>query len=79
MLPEIDPSNPDPINEQIADWIRQNIHSGKWPNNHQLLSESDLSKKLKVSRGTIRKAIELLLDEHLLELVKDQDLSRYIL
>ena len=63
---KIDPANPDPINVQIAIWIRQNIQTGKWENNRKLPSESDLAKKLKVSRGTIRKAIETLIGEKLI-------------
>ncbi|NOZ00134.1 MAG: GntR family transcriptional regulator, partial [Chloroflexi bacterium] len=65
MLLKIDPSSPVPINEQIAQWMRQNILSGKWPRNQKLQSESDLAANLKVSRGTIRKAIETLIDERL--------------
>lgn len=66
MLPALDYSNPKPINEQISDWMRVNIIAGLWPNNYQLQAESNLAAALKVSRGTIRKAIENLISEQLL-------------
>lgn len=66
MLPDPDFKGPVPINAQITDWIKNNIISGAWPENHQLKSETDLAKELSVSRGTIRKAIESLLHEGLL-------------
>jgi len=63
---KIDFSGPVPINQQISDWMRQNILSGNWQENQKLKSETDLSQELNVSRGTIRKAIESLIDEGLL-------------
>ncbi len=65
-MPEIDPSSPIPFNEQIAQWMRKNILSNRWSQNLKLPSEDDLAANLKVSRGTIRKAIEILIDERLL-------------
>jgi len=62
----IDFSGPTPINEQISQWMRQNILSGAWPENYKLKSETDFSRELNVSRGTIRKAIESLIEEGLL-------------
>ncbi len=64
--PKIDPQSPVPINEQIANWMRNNIQSGLWKENHQLISETELAKALTVSRGTVRKAIETLIEEKLL-------------
>ena len=66
MLPKIDHSSHSPINEQIAQWMRQNILSNHWSQDLKLPSEDDLASNLKVSRGTIRKAIETLIDERLL-------------
>jgi len=65
-MQNLDHSSPVPVNEQISDWMRQNILTGAWSNNQKLQSESDLAERLQVSRGTIRKAIETLIDEHLL-------------
>ena len=59
-------NNPLPVFEQIASWMRKNIHSGIWQNEYKLASETDLAEELKVSRGTIRKAIESLISEKLL-------------
>lgn len=66
MTAEIDFSGPVPINEQIAELMRDNIFSGEWPKDYKLKSETDLSELYNVSRGTIRKAIEILIDEGLL-------------
>ena len=66
MLPKIDHSSHIPINEQIAQWMRKNILSNRWSQDLKLPSEDDLASSFKVSRGTIRKAIEILIDERLL-------------
>lgn len=66
MKPNLHRQGPTPIFEQIAAWIRENIQSGEWPDDHQLMSEYDLARNLDVSRGTIRKAIECLISEKLL-------------
>jgi len=59
-------NSPTPIFEQITDWMRKKIQMEEWQDDQQILSESDLSKKLGVSRGTVRKAIEVLISERLL-------------
>ena len=64
--PKINPQGPVPINQQIANWMRNNIQSGLWKENHQLIAETQLAKNLNVSRGTVRKAIETLIAEKLL-------------
>ena len=66
MLPKIDHSGQIPIYEQIAQWMRQNILSNQWSQDLKLPSEDDLASSIQVSRGTIRKAIEALIDERLL-------------
>ena len=67
MMPELSRTGPTPIYLQIEDWIRQQIQSGAWAEHHQLKSEDDLSAELRVSRGTVRKAITELIAEGLLE------------
>ena len=64
--PNLQRNSPTPIFEQITDWMRAKIHSGEWHNNQQIPSESDLCDNLNVSRGTVRKAIEVLISEKLL-------------
>lgn len=52
--------------KQVADWMRSHIETGEWPEGHKLLAEEDLAKELEISRGTLRKAIGLLIEEKLL-------------
>lgn len=66
MEPNLNRNSPTPIFTQITSWMRKKIQSGEWQDDQQILSESDLSKKLGVSRGTVRKAIEVLISERLL-------------
>lgn len=54
---------PDPIYRQISAWLTQQIASGSWPEHYKLKSEVDLASQLGVNRGTIRKAIEELIEQ----------------
>lgn len=51
----------------VADYIRQRIESGSLPHGHIVPSENELSKKFDVSRDTVRKALEQLEEENLIE------------
>jgi len=62
----IDRSRPEPIYQQIREWMRQQIASGQWPEHYRLKSELDLVAELGVNRGTVRKAIADLIAEGLL-------------
>lgn len=53
----ISKSAPKPIYQQIADWMIQQIQQENWPEHYQLPNEVELSEKLAVNRGTLRKAI----------------------
>jgi DNA-binding GntR family transcriptional regulator len=55
--PELQRSGPRPIYQQIGSWMRAQIASGNWPEHYKLPAETDLAAALRVSRGTIRKAI----------------------
>jgi DNA-binding GntR family transcriptional regulator len=57
---------PETLYEQIQAWIRSKIESGAWPEHYKLTAEDDLSQKLAVNRGTLRKAISGLIEEGLL-------------
>lgn len=59
-------SGPIPKYYQLADILRRQITSGKLLPNQQLPGEESLSKTHNVSRGTVRQATGLLLDEGLL-------------
>ncbi|MBK8023487.1 MAG: GntR family transcriptional regulator [Chloroflexi bacterium] len=63
MLPSIDRTSPVPIYQQIQAWIREQILTGAWVENHQLPAEDDLAVDLGVNRGTLRNAIKSLIDE----------------
>ncbi|MCU0514251.1 MAG: GntR family transcriptional regulator [Anaerolineae bacterium] len=65
-LPDIDRHNPTPIYRQIQDWMRSRIQSGAWPEYYQLPAEIDLAAELKINRGTLRNAIQQLIEEGLL-------------
>lgn len=69
MQPTLQRTGPQPIYKQIVDWMRQQIASGAWPEHYKLPSEIDLAAELRVSRGTVRKAIlELTADGLLLQI-----------
>jgi len=57
----VDKAKPEPFYTQIANWIVQQIDTGKWPAHYKLPSEDDLARELNVSRGTVRKAWEQLI------------------
>jgi transcriptional regulator, GntR family len=59
-----------PLYEQVADWIRNNIYNGTWGYGQQIDSENSIVNFLKVSRGTVKKAIAILCDEGLLSQVQ---------
>lgn len=63
-------AEPSPIYVQIADWMRKNILSGEWPEHYRLKGELHLAREMNVNRGTLRKAIHLLITEGLLESIQ---------
>lgn len=63
---ELSRDRPKTLYEQIQDWMRNQIVSGAWPEHYKVTAEEELSEKLAVNRGTLRKAISGLVDEGLL-------------
>lgn len=63
----IDLLGPEPLYQQIADVIRQRIKDGTYPPRRAIPSEAGLEEEFSVSRKTVRKAIELLKEEGVLE------------
>jgi len=59
-------SQTEPIYKQVESLMTENIASGKWPLHAKLLDEITLAEELRVSRGTLRKAIKALIDKGLL-------------
>lgn len=63
---EVDKSSAVPLYIQIASWIEAKITTGEWPPNYRLSGEVDLARQFGVSRGSLRKAIALLISRNLL-------------
>lgn len=55
-----------PLYEQVCDVIRGRINAGEWRTGLPIPGESDLSREFGVSVGTIRKALDRLVQERLL-------------
>jgi DNA-binding GntR family transcriptional regulator len=53
-------TDPTPIYLQIEHYLERKLDSGQWPAHSKLPSEVDLAAQLKVSRTTLRRAIEAL-------------------
>ncbi|MCL4352760.1 MAG: GntR family transcriptional regulator [Firmicutes bacterium] len=51
------------LHQQVTHWILRKIEDGTWPPHSQIGSEPDLAKELGVSRGTLQKAINTLVEE----------------
>lgn len=66
----------DPLYARTASAIRQMIADGGLPAGHKIDSESILADKLGVSRVTLRRAVELLVDDHLL--VRRQGVGTFV-
>lgn len=65
-----------PLYQQLVDLIKDQIATGKLKENDRLMTEIELSKVYDVSRITVRKAIELLVDEDIL--VKCQGVGTFV-
>ena len=58
---------PTPKYHQLAQWLRQQIQEGTWRPGDQLPTEAALCEQFGVSRGTVRQAIQMLVQEGLVE------------
>ena len=65
----IDKNSQQPIYYQVMDFIKEKIASGEWEAGFRLPPEDIFAQELAISRGTLRKAIKLLVDEKVLETV----------
>jgi GntR family transcriptional repressor for pyruvate dehydrogenase complex len=59
--------NRTPIVEQVSQYLRSNIESGKWLVGEKIPSETQLTQQLKVSRHSLRMAIQGLASQGVLE------------
>ncbi|MBO6574588.1 MAG: GntR family transcriptional regulator [Rhodothermales bacterium] len=55
-----------PRHQQVSDWLREEIASGRWSRDDQLPSESQLGEQFSVSRITVRRALQTLESEGLI-------------
>ena len=55
-----------PLYQQLAEELKEQIAKGDIKENERILTEMELSEKYKISRITVRKALELLVDEEIL-------------
>lgn len=65
----LDPVSPRPLYMQLADHLRRQISSGAWAAGYRLPPELELAGQLSVSRGTVRQAMDLLVNQGLLQRV----------
>ena len=63
----VNPRDPVPLYLQLAAILREEIQSGRLPRDSLLPSESYLQQEHGVSRVTVRKAIQVLREEGLVE------------
>ena len=67
---EIDRNSSKPLYLQVAEFIRNNIYSEEWKKEAQIPSENKIMNELNVSRGTVKKAVNMLVKEGLLEQIQ---------
>lgn len=66
MLDQLDLGDAVPLYQQLADTIRSRVANGKYERNAQIPTEALLSQEFGVSRITVRKALEELVEDGLL-------------
>ncbi len=67
MIDQLNKNSSIPLYQQLMELIKEQITTGKLKENDRLMTEVELSKVYDVSRITVRKAIELLVEEDILE------------
>lgn len=60
---DIDPDAPEPLYEQLAAILREQISSGRIPPRRVLPSNRTLTQEYGVARGTASRAVKILIDE----------------
>ncbi|WP_449537963.1 GntR family transcriptional regulator [Ferdinandcohnia sp. Marseille-Q9671] len=65
-----------PLYRQIADYIRQKVDDGEWPVGYQIPTEQKLCAQFNVSRITVVKALERLVEEGLL--IREQGKGTFV-
>ncbi|MBP3893266.1 MAG: GntR family transcriptional regulator [Atopobiaceae bacterium] len=65
-MPRFDRSEGNLLYKQVSDYVREKIYSREWGVNEPIPSEHELMDMLQLSRGTVQKGIQQLVDEGLL-------------
>ena len=63
----LSPSTRAPLADEVTAKLRAMVHSGEWPLNQRIPSETELMAGLGVSRGTLREAVKALAHSGMLE------------
>lgn len=63
----LDPASPQPLYLQLTNYLRRQIETGIWQANNRLPPEVELAAQFDVSRGTVRQAMDLLVNQGLLQ------------
>lgn len=66
-MASLDPASPQPLYLQLTDYLRRQIDTGVWQPNNRLPPEVELAAQFDVSRGTVRQAMDLLVNQGLLQ------------
>jgi GntR family transcriptional regulator len=66
----LDPDAPEPLYEQLAAILRDQIRRGKIKSRQKLPSQSTMEAEYKVSRGTLTAALSLLAEEGTVQFVR---------
>lgn len=59
-----------PIYLQVADYLRNGIYAEEWGKGEKIPSENQIMADLEVSRGTVKKAVNMLVEEGLLQQIQ---------
>lgn len=63
----LDPTSPQPLYLQLTEYLRHQINNGVWQPNDRLPPEVELAAQFDISRGTVRQAMDLLVNQGLLQ------------
>src|SRR5262245_59300553 len=66
-MDEFDPSSPRPLYLQLADHLRREIETGVLKPGERLPPEVETAEKYGLARGTVRQALELLVNQRLIQ------------
>lgn len=75
-MPKLNKNSSVSLYQQLVDEIKMQIQTGQLKENDRLMTEVELSKEYDISRITVRKAIELLVEEDIL--VKRQGIGTFV-